>query len=90
MSKQKYTLAYFESMYSGLVPCQAIDLDSSELVMTVRVTANRGPYQRGEIIKVNTIHVIARARVHVRDGIYRIRPGDWNTSDGIPVPIAAR
>ena len=50
------TLAYLDT-FAGLVPCIVVGIDgescgrraTGEKVLTVRLTASRGPYKRGEV-----------------------------------------
>lgn len=68
------TLAYLDSLYSGLVPCKVIDItgagDGGKV--TVKLTASRGGYSRGETVETHPGHVIPRDKVRTRDGQLRI------------------
>lgn len=69
-------LCYYDGMI-GLVPCKLIGAErDSRGYVTVRlkVTAKRGPYDRGSIIETVTRYAIPRSAVYVRGGQYRIRP----------------
>jgi hypothetical protein len=59
-------LAYYDT-FSGLVPCRVISVDEAG-ALTIRLTANRGAYQRGE-----TIQALPQRSVAPRDRIRRRR-----------------
>lgn len=65
-------LAYIDSM-AGLIPVKVTGVDDDGAV-TVRVTAERRGYRRGEVItdQVAGRNVIPRTAVFVRGGQYRI------------------
>jgi len=71
-------LAYLDSFY-GLVPCRVLSIVGKSGMantgqhITVRLTASRQAYKRGETIESNALHVVPRRAVCVRCGQYRIR-----------------
>ena len=60
---------YFDS-FCGLIPCQLVT--RGDISSTVKLTASRPNYKRGEQIEVLNTHLVERSRVYVRDGQYRI------------------
>jgi hypothetical protein len=62
--------AYIDS-FAGLIPCVVLSVHNKWEV-SVKLTATRGAYKRGETITENSLHVVPRAAVHVRNGQYRI------------------
>ena len=71
-------LAYYNS-FSGLIPCKVTKITGpfgfagSEQNVTFTLTANRGPYRRGESLTQWALHVVPRKSVRVTGGQYRIR-----------------
>lgn len=63
-------LAYVDT-FGPLLPCKVTGITTD--MVTVRLTADRGAYRRGETLTERHGHVVPRASVHVRDGHYRIR-----------------
>lgn len=67
-------LAYYDSL-SGLIPCKVLSISgenghaSSEQDVTVKLTANRKAYKRGEVITQSALWVIPR------DAIFKRRYG---------------
>jgi len=59
-------LAYFDS-FAGLVPCWITSITgptgtpSTAQRVTVKFTAKRGPYKRGEILETSGLHVCPRS-----------------------------
>lgn len=53
-------LAFVDSL-SGLVPCKVVEVSATDI--TVRITAARGPYKRGEIIFCRYTRVVPRSCV---------------------------
>jgi hypothetical protein len=64
--------AYVDS-FAGLIPCKVLSVHNKWEV-SVKLTGTRGAYKRRETITENSLHVVPRAAVHVRNGQYRIRP----------------
>ena len=62
-------LAYWDT-FAGLVPCKvlAIVQDGKTLTLNarIRLTADRGPYKRGEITLVRASHVAPRSSIRKR------------------------
>lgn len=65
-------LAYYDTLFNGLVPCKVTGLDGVNVYFTV--TADRGTYKRGEKLSSTGFHVVPRKMVYVRNGQYRINP----------------
>ncbi len=72
-------LAYLDT-FAGLVPCKvtAVRVSSDEgyerVRVSVKLTATRGAYRRGELIdNQDGAYVVPRCKVRVRDHKYRIR-----------------
>jgi len=95
-------LAYLDTMFAGLVPVKVLAVDEpadGHMVagsLTVKVTAARRGYRRGEIIADQKAHqVVPRSHRYVRSGIYRINtnyrwatcasPGDNHSGDLVVV-----
>jgi len=53
-------LAYFDS-FSGMIPCKVINIESDKI--TVKLTGKRGAYKQGEVIIMNTLHIVPRDSV---------------------------
>ena len=64
-------LAYYDS-FLGLIPCKVISV--TEQIITVRITANRKGFYKGEIIskRPGIASIVPRSNVHTRAGMYRI------------------
>lgn len=69
----KGKLAYLDTTQAGLVPCKVISVDDDERV-TVKVTAQRRGYHRGEIIGalIAGQHVVPRTAVFTKGGRFHI------------------
>ncbi|MGI0133672.1 MAG: hypothetical protein ACREBW_01780 [Candidatus Micrarchaeaceae archaeon] len=66
------TKAYLDS-FVGLVPCKVLAI-SEEHRVTVKLTAQRGAYKRGEVLPDQSArHIVPRSAVFIRCGQYRIR-----------------
>lgn len=68
-------LAYYDS-FGGLVPVRVLRVEKGKCMdhITVRVTAHRGPYRRGEVLKAISTHVVPREWVRFRHGVAWIVP----------------
>jgi hypothetical protein len=72
-------LAYFDS-FAGLVPCWIVSIDgpagtpSTSQRVTVRFTAKRGPYRRGEAYETSGLHVCPRGAARFGKHCTTIRP----------------
>ena len=72
-------LAYLDT-FSGMVPCVIVGVirESHGFIVgdrdavSVRLTANRGAYKRGEVISASASNIIPRKMRFVRSGKYRI------------------
>lgn len=60
-------LAYFDSFVAGLVPCKVLSIKGesaecarSDQEVTLKLTAARGPYKRGEIMQSSALWVAPR------------------------------
>jgi len=64
-------LAYFDS-FVGLVPCKVLSIKgesgraNSAQEVTFKITASRGPYKRGEIMRRSALWVVPRGAVRRR------------------------
>lgn len=67
------TKAYIDC-FSGLVPCEVVDVLDFGCVL-VRVTANRGAYRKGEVLQQRGHHVPPREMVRRRKYGNRILTG---------------
>jgi len=80
-------LAYIDTMRNGMVPVKVTEVVAGaaghELSgsITVKVTATRGAYRRGEVIAGNyAARIVPRSKHHYRAGIGRISPAyAWRT-----------
>lgn len=73
-------LAYIDS-FLGLIPCKVIAVNNEKL--TVKITATRKAYKRGEILEKPHSYVIPRDCIYTINGIYRIRHFySWVNLDG--------
>jgi hypothetical protein len=73
-------LAYYDS-FAGLIPCKVIHITghtsetaTSEADVTVRLTATRGAYRKGETLSGWSLHIVPRAAVFTSRGQHRIGP----------------
>jgi hypothetical protein len=72
-------LAYFDS-FAGLVPCWIMSITgppgtpSTEQRVTVKFTAKRGPYKRGEIYETSGLHVCPRGAARFGKHVTKILP----------------
>ncbi len=60
------TLAYYDSMRSGLVPCKVTKITQDEhgrVTVTAKVTATRYAYDRGETIDGSATWIVPRSAV---------------------------
>lgn len=64
-------LAYIDS-FAGLIPCKVEAPADADGAVQVAVTADRPGWPRGERHTLADGHVVARDRVHLRSGVYRI------------------
>jgi len=74
-------LAHWDTL-TGAVPCRVEDVEVrregnfNALVATIHITASRGPYRRGEVLKrIPCRHLIPRGYMHVRKYGAVIYPG---------------
>ena len=75
-------LAYFDS-FAGMVPCKVKEVAkggphagwmvAAHDVVTAVVTAKRGSYRKGEVLKLGAHQCVPRPHVVVRSGQYRVR-----------------
>lgn len=75
-------LAYLDSITAGLVPCKVTRIDGG--AVTVRVTADRGCYRRGDTVETTRRTAVPRERVRRFRGRYFpvILPYRWPVSYG--------
>ena len=65
------TFAYLDT-FAGLVPCKVTAISGEGI--TIRLTATRGAYKRGEVLTYERgDSIVPRECVYVRDYQYRIR-----------------
>jgi hypothetical protein len=80
MDKLHYPAFY--DTFSGLIPCLVVGKDLETRHLTVKITANRGPYKRGQIISdLSFTFVVPRKAVfrsRQAGGKFRIRPYSWS------------
>lgn len=65
-------LAYWDT-FAGLVPCKVTAIKAAGEV-SFTVTADRGPYQRGDSVWRGNGRVVPRKAVYTRTGVLYIRP----------------
>lgn len=72
-------LAYFDS-FAGLIPCKVLSINgesgqaNSKQEVTFQITAPRGPYKRGELVRSSARWVIPRDAIKRRKHGTTIRP----------------
>ena len=75
-------LAYFDS-FAGLVPCWIMSITgpigapSTAQRVTVKFTAKRGPYKRGEVYETSGLHVCPRGAARFGKHVTTIRPFEF-------------
>ncbi len=74
-------LVYVDAFLCGLIPCKVTGYGSDGTV-TVKVTAERRAFKRGESFAARPNDVIPRGHVYTRNGHIMIR-GTWRF-DGLP------
>ena len=62
-------LAYIDS-FSGLIPCKVMEI--TPRLITVKITATRRVFYKGELIDCDPNHVVPRDSVFTRCGNYHI------------------
>jgi hypothetical protein len=76
--------AYWDT-FSGLIPCKVTRVYNDPEIYGKKVeftlTANRGPYKRGETHTSSALFVCPRDAVYVRSGRYRIGSYNWQLTD---------
>ena len=69
--------AYVDT-FDGLIPCKVEAISghsgtaSSAHTITVRLTATRKAWRKGEVIQRSALSIVPRKAVHIRSGQYRI------------------
>lgn len=66
--KTKGTPAYYDTLFSGLIPCIAESINCG--IVTARITKNTKNFKRGEIIQRSGHDIIPRSALYVRSGKY--------------------
>jgi hypothetical protein len=78
------TLAFFDS-FAGLIPCKVVSVpkggpfagwilsEQTTVDIVAVVTAARGPYRRGECLKIRPHVCVPREQAILRGGQYRVR-----------------
>lgn len=80
-------LAYWDSFSGGLVPCKVLQGADSDGEVIVELTADRGPYERGEWKRDKWYHVIPRQHAKVRKhgstvvGCAQLETFRWNENE---------
>jgi len=75
-------LAYFDS-FTGLVPCWIVKIEGPRGTpitaqrVTVKFTAKRGPYKRGETLETFGLHVCPRGAARFGKHCTTIRPYEF-------------
>lgn len=74
------TKAYYDTLFHGLIPCVVIGVERKcygfrcgPNAVSIRLTADRGAYKRGEVLKIDGMHAPPRKMVRTSRGHYRIR-----------------
>jgi hypothetical protein len=75
-------LAYFDS-FAGMVPCWIVAINgpsgapSTAQSVTIKFTAKRGPYKRGETYTTSGLHVCPRGAARFGKHCTTIRPFEF-------------
>jgi hypothetical protein len=73
------SLAYYDILFNGLVPCKVTGIrvynEHGHYEVYFTVTATRGPYKRGDKLFSSPLHVVPRAMVTIRRGRIGIKTG---------------
>jgi hypothetical protein len=76
------TLAYYDTLTSGLVPCKVIGLDRNCIgiqYLKIKITANRQYYKKGQLVPVLPKDIVPRKFIHIKNGQYCIINGfNWD------------
>jgi len=69
-------LAYFESVFSGLVPIKLVGVEESPFLVEylVKTTCKWGSYPKGEYIKLTKSRIIPRNMIKIRKGQRYVMP----------------
>jgi hypothetical protein len=72
-------LVYYDTTFSGLVPCKLVAVDLDRDSFRLEVTAERRGYSRGDRIETNARYCVPRDVVYRPRGCFtqRIRPYSW-------------
>jgi hypothetical protein len=89
------TLAYYDTLFAGLVPCIVTGLrvynEHGHYEVFFTITADRRGYKRGEKLSARSMYVIPRKMVRVKNGHYGIKTGyAWVERDGQVYAIVNR
>lgn len=68
------TLAAIDS-FAGLIPCKALEVEPDGRTVTVKVTAARPGYRKGETLRLDHNIVVPRSHIFTRGHILRVRGG---------------
>ncbi len=72
-------LAYYDT-FSGMIPCWIVSIDgpggnpSTAQTVTIKLTAKRGAYRRGEVLQTSGLHVCPRSAARFGKHCTTIRP----------------
>jgi hypothetical protein len=76
--------AYWDT-FVGLIPCKVLRVfnapEGHGKKVEFTLTANRGPYKRGETHISSALCVCPRDSVHMRSGQYRIGAYNWQLTE---------
>lgn len=71
------TLAYYDTLFNGLIPCKVTGIrvynEHGHYEVFFTITANRGAYKKGEKLSSSPIHVIPRKSVRIRRNGFGVR-----------------
>lgn len=83
------TLAYLDTIATGLVPCRVVAVTTTrdapiQQRVTARVMATRGAYRVGEFVTMSPAHVVPRDHVYRSNYHFRIRTCyRWETANAV-------
>lgn len=79
-------LAYYDC-FTGFIPCWItaingpVGVPSTAQRVTIKITARKGAYKRGEVIETSGIHVVPRGALRRGKYCTTIRPYEFGHSD---------
>jgi hypothetical protein len=86
MSENLGTLAYYDTLFNGLVPCKVTGIrtynEFGHYEVMFTITADRGGYKKGEKLSAQPRNVVPRKMVRVKHGHYGIKTNyAWVTDE---------